>query len=570
MMCFQCEQTNEGKGCTTIGVCGKTPETAVLQDLLVYVAMGVANWAHRLRTLKNPVQTDVAVDRFALESLFSTMTNVNFDPARIEKYIREGTKHLQRLKQQYVQECQRQGVQPDLPRSPAATFVPAETRQELEQQGKGVGVLFRREKYGEDKAGVMEMILYGLKGMCAYAEHAAVLGNVDQEVFNFLHEALDTLTRAPEELTLEGLLGLALKSGETNLRVMELLESAEKSNFGVPSPTKVRRTPVKGKGILVSGHDLKDLEEVLKITEGTGINVYTHGELLPAHGYPHLRAYKHLVGNYGGAWQLQRGDFGQFPGPILMTSNCIIEPRKSYKGRIFTRSIVGWPGVTHLETYEDFKNLVEAAEVSEPFEEDDDPAYITVGFGKDAVLANAGVVIDAVQKGLKKHFFFIGGCDGSEGERNYFREIAMHAAKDDTNLILTAGCGKYRFIDDLSKEDDAEKLKSGILPKVIDMGQCNDSYGAIQVAVALTKALNLKSVNELPLSFAVSWFEQKAVAVLLSLLHLGVKDIRLGPNLPAFITPAVMKVLVDNFQLKPINPLRITKEFESMINKASS
>jgi hydroxylamine reductase len=334
---------------------------------------------------------------------------------------------------------------------------------------------------------------------------------------------------------------MAMKVGEMNLNIMELLDAGGTEKYGHPEPTKVSVTNVKGKCILVSGHDLHDLELILQQTDGKGINVYTHGELLPAHGYPGLKKYKHLVGNYGGAWQLQKLEFTTFPGPIVVTTNCIIEPKKSYKDRIFTRNVVGWPGVKHIEG-DDFSEVVSMAEQMEGFKADDPkPKEITVGFGRNAVMSVAPLVVDAVKSGQIKHFFLIGGCDGAEGERNYFRDVALNSPKD--TVILTLACGKYRF----NKMDFGEVAG---LPRLLDIGQCNDAYSAIQIAGALAKAFNT-DVNGLPLSFVISWFEQKAVAVLLTLLHLGVKNIHLGPHLPAFATPNMLDMLVKTFNLTP-------------------
>ena len=424
-----------------------------------------------------------------------------------------------------------------------------------------VGVLNRKAERGDDVASIQEMVLYGVKGCCAYAEHAHMLGKEKDEVYGAIHSILDELTNPKP--TVDSLLALAMKTGATNLSVMQMLDEGHTQRFGRslrwmgfecdqsfvhqssgdPAPNKVSCTPVVGKCLLVSGHDLADLEEILKQTEGTGVNVYTHGEMLPAHGYPGLRKYKHLVGHYGGAWQLQRMEFGNFPGAIVMTSNCIIEPRRSYKDRIFTRQMVGWPGVFHLEG-NNFKAAIDASLQADGFTEEDAktrPSFVTTGFGRNTVMSVAGVVVDLVKSQKISHFYVIGGCDGSEGERNYFRELALSTPND--SVILTLGCGKYRF-----NRAELGNLPGTELPRVLDMGQCNDAYGAIVVASALAKAFNT-TVPNLPLSFAVSWFEQKAVAVLLTLLHLGIKNIRLGPNLPGFVTPNVLNVLVGKIRM---------------------
>ena len=379
--------------------------------------------------------------------------------------------------------------------------------------------------------------------MAAYADHAQILGQEDDTVYSFIHETLNTLAQGNH--TAEALLPLALKVGEVNLKVMEMLDRAHTSTYGDPEPTPVRITPVKGKAILVSGHDLKDLEELLKQTEGKGIHIYTHGEMLPAHGYPKLKKYKHLIGNYGGAWQDQRREFDEFPGAILMTTNCIQKPKGSYERRIFTCGEAGWPGVKHIED-RDFTPVITAAQQAEGFTEDGEEKTILVGFGHNAVMGVADKVVEAVKAGRIKHFFLIGGCDGAKPGRNYFTELA-EAVPDDC-VILTLACGKYRF----NKLDFGE---IGGIPRLLDIGQCNDSYSAIQIAVALAKAFDC-GVNDLPLSLVISWFEQKAVAILLTLLHLGITNIRLGPSLPAFVSPNILNVLVEKFEIKPIGAVQ--------------
>jgi hydroxylamine reductase len=396
----------------------------------------------------------------------------------------------------------------------------------------------RRAAFGADVSALQELILYGLKGMAAYADHAHVLGQDDDAVYGFIHEALDFLTR--ETFTVNALVGMALKVGEVNLTVMGMLDTANTGTYGHPVPTAVRVTPVRGKAILVSGHDLADLAALLEQTKDAGINVYTHGEMLPAHGYPELKKYAHLVGNYGGAWQNQTKEFEAFPGAILMTTNCIQKPREGYKARIFTSGLVAWPGVTHISD-KDFAPVIAAAQAAEGFSEDDAEQTITVGFGHNTVLGVAGTVIDAVKSGAIRRFFLVGGCDGAKPGRNYYTELAEQIPSD--CVVLTLACGKYRF----NKMDFGT---IGGLPRLLDIGQCNDAYSAIKIAVALADAFNC-GVNDLPLSIVLSWYEQKAVCILLTLLHLGIKNIRLGPSLPAFVTPAVLQVLVDNFNIMP-------------------
>ena len=535
MFCFQCEQTSKGTGCTDFAVCGKTESTAILQDLLVHAAKGIAQFNHRTRQLG---ARDAALDRFLLEALFATVTNVNFDDVAIEKMIRHAIVLRGQARAAYEEAARSAGQAAGEVRGPA-TWAPASTTEALVAQGEAVSSLVRRERFGADIAGLQELLMYGIKGMAAYAEHAVILGHECEENYAFISEALHYL--AEEIPSVEKLFALCLKCGEVNLLVMQVLDTANTSTYGHPVPTPVRVEPLKGKAILVSGHDLKDLERLLVQTEGKGINIYTHGEMLPAHGYPELKKFKHLAGNYGGAWQDQKVEFAQFPGAILMTTNCIQEPQEKYKARIFTNGLVGWPGVTHC-TNGDFAPVIEAALAAPGFAEDGPDQTILVGFGHNAVLGVADKVVDAVKAGAIKHFFLVGGCDGARSGRDYYTEFAESIPKD--CVILTLACGKFRF----------NKLDFGTIggiPRLLDIGQCNDAYSAVQIAVALSKAFNC-GVNDLPLSFVLSWYEQKAVAILLTLLHLGIRNIRLGPTLPAFVTPNVLKVLNEKFNLMPI------------------
>ena len=535
MFCYQCEQTSGGEGCEKFGVCGKDPETSALQDLLLHISKGVAQYASRCLTLGVPTPN---ADHFVTEALFTTVTNVNFDPERLEKLIRVGVARREEARALYEVACRKATKEIDTPKGPAA-WSPADTLQELIAQGREVGIKPRLDKDGPDVTGLEELITYGLKGTAAYAHHARILDQEDPEVYAFFHETLDFLTE--ENHDIEALTAKALEVGEKNLLVMELLDAANTGAYGHPQPTPVRIEPLKGKAILVSGHDLKDLEELLKQTQGKGINIYTHGEMLPAHGYPELKKYSHLVGNYGGAWQDQAKEFDEFPGSILMTTNCIQKPKNTYKDRIFTCGLTAWPGVKHIKN-RDFAPLIEAALNEKGFEEDGDDKEILVGFGHNAVLGVAPKVIDAVKNGDIRHFLLIGGCDGAKSGRNYFTEMARGAPQD--TVILTLACGKYRF----NKLDFGD---IGGIPRLLDVGQCNDAYSAVKIASALADAFET-DVNGLPLSLVLSWYEQKAVCILLSLLHLGIKNIRLGPSLPAFVTPPVLGVLVDTFGLKPI------------------
>ena len=446
---------------------------------------------------------------------------------------------ITKAKDLYEEACKRTGRTPETLGGPAA-WTPAEDLEGLVGQAEDVTITKRREALGEDVTSLQELLTYGLKGTAAYADHAQILGKEDDEVYAFFHEALDFLTR--DDPTVDELVAMALRCGEVNLKVMGLLDEANTGAYGSPEPTAVRIEPVKGKAILVSGHDLKDLKELLKQTEGTGINVYTHGEMLPAHAYPGLKKYKHLVGNYGGAWQEQRKEFAEFPGAILMTTNCIQKPQESYGSRIFTSGLVAWPGVAHIGD-RNFKPVIDAALGAEGFTEDGPEKTITIGFARDAVLGVADKVIEAVKGGAIKHFFLIGGCDGAKPGRNYYTELAQAVPED--CVILTLACGKYRF-------NKLEFGDIGGIPRLLDCGQCNDAYSAIQIAVALAEAFGT-DVNGLPLSLVLSWYEQKACCILLSLLHLGIKNIRLGPSLPAFVSPAVLNVLVENFNVMPIS-----------------
>ena len=535
MFCYQCEQTTKGAGCRQIGVCGKEPETAALQDLLVHATKGVAMYAHRAAKLG---ARDAKIDRTVLEGLFATVTNVDFDPARIVEHLHQAATALDKARNLYEAACAKSGQMPEKLGGPAA-WQPASDQAGLVRQGEDVGVLKSQAVLGPDFAGLLELALYGLKGAAAYADHARQLGYEDAEIYAAFHETLDFLAGQPTNLN--AILDRVLKTGELNLKVMEMLDRANTETYGHPEPTVVNVRPMKGRAILVSGHDLKDLEELLKQTEGKGVNVYTHGEMLPCLAYPGLKKYKHLVGNYGGAWQNQMTEFDIFPGAILMTTNCIQQPRASYRHRIFTSGLVAWPGVRHISD-RNFHPVIEAALSLRGFTEDAPKKTITIGFARNAVMGVADKVIDAVKQGKIRRFFLVGGCDGAKAGRNYFTELTQKLPKD--CVVLTLACGKYRF----NKYDFGDI--DGI-PRLMDIGQCNDAYSAIQIASALAGAFNC-GVNDLPLSFVLSWYEQKAVAVLLSLLHLGIKNIRLGPSLPAFITPWVLDLLVEKFNIQPI------------------
>jgi hydroxylamine reductase len=534
MFCFQCEQTVGGRGCEKQGVCGKDAKTAALQDLLVYATKGISQYATRARQMG---AKDSEIDLFVVEALFTTVTNVNFDAARVENWVRQAATIKQKAQALYVQACKSANRAPEKLDGPAQ-WTPAGTTEGLLEQASQIGIVATRAALGDDLTGLRELLTYGLKGTAAYADHAHILGKEDDKVYAFMHEALDYMTQP--SLAVDKLLALNLKCGEINLTVMEMLDAANTGAYGNPVPTKARVTPVKGKAILVSGHDLKDLAGLLEQTKGMGINIYTHGEMLPAHGYPSLKKYSHLVGNYGGAWQDQAKEFDAFPGAILMTTNCIQTPKPSYKSRIFTSGLVAFPGVTHIGDG-NFKPVIDAALAAPGFAADEPEKSILVGFGHNAILGVADKVIGAVKAGQLKHFFLIGGCDGARSGRNYYTEFAEAVPKD--CAILTLACGKYRF-------NKLEFGDIGGIPRLLDCGQCNDAYSAIKVAVALAQAFGC-GVNDLPLSLILSWYEQKACAILLTLLHLGIKNIRLGPTLPAFVTPTVLNVLVEKFSIAP-------------------
>ncbi len=537
MFCYQCEQRAREKACTSFGVCGKDPETAALQDLLIHACKGISWYAHRAYNLG---KRDRDIDVFVVVSLFTTVTNVNFDSNRLRGLIEKSTEIRKKARALYESSAAASGKAteqaPDVVEwSPAASIAELVAQRDQINERK----VARLKEIGDDIVALEDLILFGLKGMAAYINHAQILGVEDENVYAFVHEILSFLSE--ENHDIEELFQTALRVGEVNIRVMELLDQANTSAYGHPQPTKVRVTPVKGNAILVSGHDLKDLKMLLEQTEGTGINIYTHGEMLPAHGYPELKKHSHLVGNYGGAWQDQQREFSEFPGAILMTTNCIQKPRETYKGRIFTTGLVAWPGVTHIAD-KDFTPVIQAALEAPGFEEDGEERYITVGFARNAVLGVADEVINAVKSGAIRHFFLIGGCDGAKSGRNYYTELAEKIPQD--CVILTLACGKYRF----------NKLDFGDIdgiPRLLDVGQCNDAYSAVKIALALAEAFET-DVNNLPLSIILSWYEQKAVAILLSLFYLGIKNMRIGPTLPSFITPSIYNVLKEKFNVMPI------------------
>ena len=530
MFCYQCEQTAKGTGCVKIGVCGKQPDVAALQDLLIYALKGLSQVALAARE-KGINERKVNV--FICEAIFSTLTNVNFDPQRVADLVNECVKLRDELKQKLVDAG---GQVPD---SGPAVFEPATNLEDMVTQGEEHGILAEKDP-DPDIHSLKQTLIYGLKGIAAYADHAQILGQEDDNVYKFVQEALVATLRTDMELG--QWVELLLECGRINIRAMELLDAANTSTYGHPVPTEVPLGAKKGKAILVSGHDLRDLELILKQSQGKGIYVYTHGEMLPCHGYPELKKYEHFYGHYGTAWQNQQKEFARFPGAIVMTTNCIQKPLENYKENIFTTGLVAWPGVKHIQD-KDFTPVIEKALEMEGFTEDTDKGTVMVGFARNAVLSVADKVIAAVKAGKIRHFFLIGGCDGAKPARSYYTEIVEKIPED--CVVLTLGCGKFRFFDKKLGDIDG-------IPRLLDVGQCNDAYSAVQIALALARAFEC-DVNDLPLSLILSWYEQKAVAILLSLLALGIKDIRLGPSLPAFISPNVLDFLVKNYDIKPIS-----------------
>ncbi|BCZ46702.1 hydroxylamine reductase [Clostridium gelidum] len=533
MFCYQCEQTAGGKGCTKIGVCGKTPEIAAMQDLLIYQLKGISIYANELMDKNEKVDNSIA--SFVEDSLFMTLTNVNFDP----------NAHITRLqKSQKIKEDLRKKAGDEKINSPYALYNLSSSKEELLEDAKKAGIMYD-ENLDPDIRSVRETIKYGLKGIAAYSHQARFVKYTSYEVNNFYFKALAAIT--DDNLTLEDLIKLLVETGDMGVKIMEVLDTANNTTYSSPSPTKVNVNIKKGPFIIVSGHDLRDLELLLRQTEGKGINIYTHGEMLPSHGYPELNKYAHLVGNFGGAWQNQQKEFDNIPGCILMTTNCLMKPKDSYKDRIFSTSVVGWDGIKHIEKDEngnkDFSEITTKALELGGFKEDEEVKEILVGFGHKATLSHANTIINAVKDGKIKHFFLIGGCDGAKPGRNYYTEFAEKVPSD--CIILTLACGKYRF----NKIDFGEVAG---LPRLLDVGQCNDAYSAVRIALALADAFKC-GINDLPLSIVLSWYEQKAVTDLLALLSLGVKGMYLGPSLPAFLSPNVLQFLVDNFGIKPIS-----------------
>ena len=533
MFCYQCEQTAGGKGCTKLGVCGKTPEIANLQDLLIYQLKGISFYAKHL--LDSGLNVDKSIVSFIENCLFTTLTNVNFnvdDHVRLLKQSRDIKNNLKNMvgTTEYI--------------TPAAAYELPEAKADMLRDAPIAGIMHDKT-LDPDIRSLRQTILYGLKGISAYGHQARELSYYSDNVDNFYITALEAIT--DNTLTVEELIRLTLKTGDMAIEIMKKLDEANTTIYGNPSPHTVNVHIKKGPFIIVSGHDLKDLEMLLKQTEGLGINIYTHGEMLPSHGYEGLKKYKHLVGNFGGAWQDQQKQFDNLPGCILMTTNCLMRPRDTYKDRIYSTNVVGWDGIKYIEKKpdgeKDFSEIIKQSLELGGFTEDQDVKEIIVGFGHEAALSHAGELVEAIKSKQIRHFFLIGGCDGARPGRSYFTDFATMVPDD--CMILTLACGKYRF----------NKLDFGTvagLPRLLDIGQCNDVYSAILIANALADAFGT-DVNGLPLSLIVSWYEQKAVADLLALLSLGIKNIYLGPTLPAFLSPNVLQYLVDTFQLRLIS-----------------
>lgn len=532
MFCYQCEQTAGGKGCTKLGVCGKTPEVAGLQDLLIYQLKGISCCQKVLMDRGEKPAEDIV--RFVEGVLFTTLTNVNFDAAVHVELL---------LQSQQIKEQLRQAVG-EAPEVAQVSYNLPETQAEMLQDAPMAGIMYDRD-LDPDIRSLRQTILYGLKGISAYGHQARELGFHSEQVDAFYFLSLEAIT--DDTLSVEELIRWTMRTGEIALEVMKVLDDANTQTYENPSPRMVNTQLKKGPFIIVSGHDLKDLEQLLQQSEGSGVNIYTHGEMLPCHGYPGLKKYKHLAGNFGGAWQEQQKQFDNLPGCILMTTNCLMRPRESYKDRIYTTNVVGWDGVKFIPRKEngekDFSEIIAHAKALGGYPEDAPPREILVGFGHHAILEHAEEIVTAVKAGKIRHFFLIGGCDGARPGRNYFTEFAKLVPQD--CVILTLACGKYRF----------NKLDFGTvagLPRLLDVGQCNDAYSAIKIATALSDAFDT-NVNCLPLSMIISWYEQKAVAVLLALLSLGIQNIYLGPELPAFFSPNVLQYLADTFQIHQVS-----------------
>lgn len=548
MFCYQCQEAAKGVGCTIAGVCGKKPEVSAMQDMLIFVAKGIAVYADEAAKVG---YNNAQVDEFVFDALFTTITNANFDYEAIKAKVEKGFV----LRDMLREELKAQGIVVEDAHFEAAVWVPGEA-QSIDQKALTVGVLSEKN---EDIRSLRELVIYGLKGMAAYAMHAFHLGAMKQEIFNFAYRALVAVQS--DAVGVEQLVSLVLETGKNGVEVMALLDKAHNERFGSPELSKVNIGVGDKPGILISGHDLNDIEQLLEQTENTGIDIYTHSEMLPAHYYPKLKRFKHLVGNYGNAWWKQNEEFESFNGPILFTTNCIVPPRKGagYADKVFTTGSSGFSGFPHIEAdpatgKKDFTPIIELAKKCQAPKEIE-TGHIVGGFAHNQVLQLADKVVDAVKTGAIKKFFVMAGCDGRMNSRNYYTDFA-NALPNDT-VILTAGCAKYRY----------NKLPLGDIggiPRVLDAGQCNDSFSLAMIAIKLKEVFGLDDINDLPIAYNIAWYEQKAVIVLLALLHLGVKNIHLGPTLPAFLSPNVAKVLVDQFGIAAIG--EVNEDVELFMN----
>jgi hydroxylamine reductase len=551
MFCFQCQETAKNTGCTVKGMCGKPEDLANLNDLLIYVLRGISIYGEKARGLG---VADKKADMFIAESLFSTITNVNWKNEWFVNEIREGLKIREELKNRFLAAYkEKKGEEFSGELHGSATWY-SDDEAEFNEKAKSVGVLATEN---EDVRSLRELLIIGLKGVAAYADHAAILGHDDDAIYSFFMEALASTTK---DLSVDEMVAMVMKCGEVSVNTMALLDKANTSAYGNPEITEVNIGVRNNPGILISGHDLKDMEELLKQTEGTGIDVYTHGEMLPANYYPAFKKYDHFAGNYGSSWWLQNKEFESFNGPLVLTTNCLVPLKKenTYLDRLFTTGVVGYPGAKHIADRpeggaKDFSGVIERAKKCDPPVEIE-TGTIVGGFAHNQVLELADKVVDAVKSGAIKRFIVMAGCDGRQKSRGYFTEVAQQLPKD--TIILTAGCAKYRY----NKLDLGD---IGGIPRILDAGQCNDCYSLAVIALKLKEVFGLDDINDLPISFDIGWYEQKAVAVLLALLFLGVKGIRLGPTLPAFVSPTVLNVLVENFDIKPIG--EVAEDIEAMM-----
>ncbi len=551
MFCYQCQETSKNEGCTVKGVCGKNEDVANLQDLLIYTLKGISIFAEKAKDLG--VEYKKARD-FIVDGMFATITNVNFDENRFEEMIEEGIKLRDEYREKFEKAYEKENGEEFSGNLPEMAVWTPENIDDLYTKAQEVGVL---NTENEDIRSLRELMTYGLKGVSAYLSHARTLGYEDEEIYDFLQKGLAATT--DDSLSVDDLIGMVMKTGETGVKTMALLDEANTDTYGHPEPTEVNIGVNDRPGILVSGHDLRDFKELLEQTKGEGIDIYTHGEMLPANSYPEFKKYDHFIGNYGNSWWKQDEEFEKFNGPVLMTTNCLTPPKDSYKNRVYTTDVVGYPGLSHIEDRDDFSDTKDFSKIVEHAKKCDSPEQleegsIPGGFAHNSVLSIADKVIEAIQAGKIKRFVVMAGCDGRFSSRNYYKDVAEELPED--TIILTAGCAKYRY----------NKLDLGDIdgiPRVLDAGQCNDSYSLVVIAQKLAEAMDIDDINELPISYDIAWYEQKAVTVLLALLSLGVKGIRLGPTLPAFVSDNVLNVLVDKFDIKPIGDVK--EDVEAMM-----